>query len=150
MAVLDQAGHDLTHRRHRDREPDTGVRTRRGGDSGIYAYDFPSQVQEWPTGVTRVDGRVGLNDLGQRIAAARCSSPLGWQTATQAADDAQGHRALCTERVAYGNDKLTDPDIVCPRQRQGPNAVGQLVDLDHSQVAVDVSPHQFSGRTITV
>ena len=72
--ILNQAGHDALDDGDRDREANAGIGAGGAGDGSVDADHLSLQVGQRPAGVAGVDGRVGLDDLGQRIGAAATGS----------------------------------------------------------------------------
>mmetsp|Transcript_4253 Transcript_4253/g.9135 ORF Transcript_4253/g.9135 Transcript_4253/m.9135 type:complete len:315 (-) Transcript_4253:891-1835(-) len=97
------------HRVHRDGESyaDVTASSSAGRDDGGVDADEPAaRVEERPTRVARVDGRVGL-DAVLDSAAAR-----GDDVAAERGDDALCERVVEAERVADRKDRLADLEIV--------------------------------------
>ena len=61
--MLEKVGKDSAHSVDRDGETDTDTFSCPGEDGGVDANDFTSPVQQGPPAVSRINGRVGLNDI---------------------------------------------------------------------------------------
>src|SRR5262249_62353721 len=84
---------------------------------GVNPYDFAVCVHQRPTGVARVDGRVGLDELA---GLARVVT-VGVGT-VQRADDAARHRETEVERIAEGQNGLSGLE----RRGVAPGQAGEI------------------------
>src|SRR6185437_4483112 len=97
-AVFHQPGGDPVDGVHRDGERET---LRLLDDGDVDADDLALRVDQRATGVARVDGGVGLDDVLDHLAA------IARKGAMERADDADGDGALQADRAANRDDKLT-------------------------------------------
>ena len=67
LAELDQVVHHLLRERDRNREAVAGVVARPAGDRAVDADDFAADVDQRAARVARVDRRVGLDEVGDRV-----------------------------------------------------------------------------------
>ncbi len=102
------------------------------------------RVQQRPARVAGIDGRVGLDDVGNRVIAAYGSTAL--QGAPQGAHDAHGHGAPQFPRVANGNHALPHAQAARVAKLQGKEAFRVHVHLEHGQVAVLVAGDEYGRR----
>ena len=107
-------------------------------DGGVDADDPRRRIGERPTGVARVERRVGLDDVLDE--AARASVPRG-ERSPEGGHDAGRHRAGEPERVADRHDELPDtqPCRITERRRlersldPQDREVGERVAADHAE-----------------
>ena len=92
------AGHQLLGHRSGliDRDGEAKARPRAGAHQGVDANDLPVGVEQGPTGITGINGGVGLNQLQPLI-----GDPQRSGVAVQVADDPQGHGLIQAEGIAH-------------------------------------------------
>ena len=125
-------GHDVFDAVDWHGEANAGVGARRRADGRVDADHLPARIQQRSTGVARVDGRIGLDDLG--VAKASVLDHLGRQRAPQCTDDTDGHRSFQSEGIADGDDSLSHLECARIAQFQGHQSFGRDVHGDHCQV----------------
>ena len=81
-----------------DRNGEAKTRTGAGAHQGVDADDLTIGIDQWSTGVTGVDGSVGLDQLQSLVREAQAVD-----VAVQAADDAEGDGAFQPEGSAQGD-----------------------------------------------
>ena len=62
-AVLDQRRHHALHGARRNSKADSRRRAARAEDRRVDAHDLALEIEQRPSGITRVDRRVGLDRL---------------------------------------------------------------------------------------
>ena len=98
--MADELGDHPVDRVRRDGEADAGVGAG-GADDGRVDADQPAAaVEQRPSRVARVDRRVGLDGVADRLPG------LGLDLAPEGADHARGEALVEAERVADGEDLL--------------------------------------------
>ncbi len=107
-----------------------------GVDGDVDADDFALDVQQGPATVSRVDGRVRLDEIGKRA-----PGFLRWHRAAKGGDDAGGDGTGEPERIADGDDGLTDHQVGGRADRRRGEVPG--LDTKHGQVAVGVDADQL-------
>lgn len=70
-------------------------------DRGIDADEFAAQVDQWSAGITRIDRRIGLDEVFIALDA-QAAAP-------ERADNTGGDRLAESERVADCHHEVTDP-----------------------------------------
>src|SRR5262249_57017596 len=106
VALADDLGNDAVHDINRDREADTGARAGGRDDGGGYPDHSSCRIEERPSGISRVDGGIGLDDVRDFPPTA------GRKPSLERADDARGQRLIEPERVAYGEHRLSDLQVI--------------------------------------
>ena len=106
LTILNNLRDHTTHSVHRNREADTSRRTGRAVDRGVDSDEPTTAIKQRPTGVSWVDGRVGLNGILNRATADRSN------LTTQRRHDASGQRRTESEWVANREDALADLNVV--------------------------------------
>ena len=102
LAKLDQLLHRGTHDLRRNGESHAGERTRGRDQEGIDPDHFTARVHQRTAGVSRIDGRVGLNEL------ARLAGVVGRRIRpVQRADNAARYREAKSERIAESQNGLS-------------------------------------------
>src|SRR5205807_761873 len=134
----DQFIHHSLGERYRNREAVTGVVARLARKSAVDADYFAAGVYQWSSGVARIDGGVRLNQIADRVAVVPVLIQQVRQTATLCADDSRGHGEIQSERVADGENPLSDSrgGVVAERHRREIVAV----DLENGDVRRGVMP----------
>ena len=112
----DQLIHDDAGQIDRNREAISRVEPGLTRNRGVDTDDLALHVDQRAAGVTRIDGRVGLNEVGDGGLAAL--KPL--QAASLAADDAggDGEGELISEWIADGQHPFADPIVIAVAQRR--------------------------------
>ncbi len=116
--------------RNRERQPHetTGA----GEDLRVDPDDFASHVEQRATGVTRVDGHVGLNE--RHIGVVRQAAPLG-------TDDTLGHGVIETERRADRQNPFADLERIGIAQFGGRQVLA--INFQHGNVGTRIGTDQF-------
>ena len=94
-AVAELLGHALGQV---DRNRKTQASPRPGTHQGVDANHLAASVDQGPTGIARVDRRIGLDQIKPLIGKAQAVD-----IAVQAADDSKGHGALQAIGTPHGN-----------------------------------------------
>ena len=132
----DRLGHDRPGDVDRDGEADA-VAVR--GDGGVDADDIAAGVEQRPARVARVDRRVGLDEVGQRLVV------VGRDRAALGRHDAAGDRVrIGAQRAADRDDQLADLERVGLADRGRRQARG--VDLDDREVGQGVDAVDGAGQ----
>ena len=123
-SVLDELGHHTPYGFDRHREPDPHAGARGAMDGGVHADEAATTVEQRTARVARIDRGVGLDHIVD--GGARNGADL----APERADDTGGQRVVETERIADGNDLLTDPQRagIAHRQRRSAQIVFDAQD----------------------
>src|SRR6516164_8087195 len=106
FSMLDQLRDDIVDRVDGHGEPDTRKRPAGAHDHGIDADQTAAAVKQRTTGVSRVDGRIGLNYVFDGAPRHRLDG------AVERADHAGGQRVVQSEGIADGEDFLADFQVV--------------------------------------
>ena len=139
LAGLDDLVHHALGRVDRHGEPEAGEGAGGGGDLLVDADDLVAGVDQRSARVAGVDGRIGLQSVGDHGAVGRL------QVAPHAGDDAGGHREVETERVADGDHRLAHHDLAGVAERERMQRRGAGVDLDHGHVTGVVEADHLAG-----
>ena len=92
---------------------------------------FAADVDQRSTGITGVDGGIGLEKVVAEFAGKK---PFA------GTDDPLGDRFLQSERIADGEHQLPDTHLLGIRKRQRPQILS--VDLQHGQIGLRIGPEQ--------
>src|SRR6185503_10380279 len=105
-------------------------------DGGVHGHDLTVGVEQGPTGVARVDGRVGLDEVVE-------GDVLGLDAPIGGRDDPLGHarRAAQVEGVADGDHVVADLHVGRHPQLGRGQPAG-VVDADQGDVVVGQAAHQ--------
>src|SRR5690606_26985970 len=100
-SMSNELRYNFFHGVHRNRKADTCARAARTVNHGINAHQFPFRVEQGTAGVTRINGRVGLNNIG--------NSALRWRLdlAPQCTHNTGGQRGIQSKRIADGEHFTT-------------------------------------------
>ncbi|CAH0244102.1 hypothetical protein SRABI106_02469 [Rahnella aquatilis] len=113
----------------RDSKTDTDAATLRGNDGGVNTNQFTFQIEQCAPGVTAVNRRIGLNKVFQ---------PLKIQAAaTKRRNNAGCHRLAKPKRIANGDGKITDTQVVGIRHRNLCQ-IFSINQLDHRNIRLIV------------
>ena len=110
-------------------------------DERVDANHLGMVIDQRPTGIARVDGRVRL-DVGDPRPPWNSGCPV------YGAHDAQGHAVVEAQRVANGNRPLPGPHLVGVAQH-GNRQVFGTVNLDNAQVGDHVRAQHLTRVTAT-
>ena len=102
----------------------------------------PAEFEQRPARIARIDGRVGLDHVGDLAPAA------GRQPAFERADDAGGQRLVEPERVADREHPLADLEVVGGSDRDRGRQRPGVVDPDHREVVVRRGPHELRSQDL--
>ena len=127
MTIFRKVVQHRSRRRHGDRKPDPGalVRPIVRRDHRVDPDHLPARVHQWAAAVARVDRRIRLDRVIDRIAI--------WSAhASNRGDDAARHRARKAKRIHNGKHLLSHHQI--PRVRQFDRLQVGRIDLQERQV----------------
>src|SRR5581483_4148654 len=93
----------------------------RRDDRRVDADDFAVEIEQRATGIAAVDGGVGLNVVVVRTRL---------DVAVARRNNAGGHRAAETERIADGDDPFAEPQLVAVAER---HRLERMIGLDAEQ-----------------
>src|SRR5262249_38263010 len=97
------------------------------------AHDLAFQVDQRAPGISRVDGRIGLDEV---VVTALADEPsLG-------ADDTRGDRMLEAEWVADGHHPFADAQLIGVAEGYSAE-IGDVVDLDDGDIRLRVTAHDL-------
>jgi len=132
LAVLDQLLHDYLGNVAGNGKTDTDISPAPTGscNGGIDTDHLAGHVDQWPTGITWIDGGIGLNEV---VVAAEGTQGRG---SACRADDAEGGRALQSQRLADGDHEIAYMHLAGVSNWQLGQVLG--MDPDHSQVGIFV------------
>ena len=100
--------------------------------------DLASQIKERPTGISRIDRRIGLNKVF--ITGQIHVFPA------DPTDDPQGDGPVQPERIAHGQDPLSDFDRTgIPERRAGQFAV--CLDFQKRKICIGILRHDFRNKS---
>ncbi len=124
-----------------------GAATAAREDERVYADHFARGVDEGPPGVSRIDGRVGLDHPRPHLRAARAG--LRPDVAADRADHSDRNGGVpvgqqVAERIADRDRPFTDQDVVRVAERSG----GEVprIDLEDGEVRYLVRLDQLGGK----
>ena len=137
MPFGDQRWHHPLHDVDRYGEANAGAGAHLGPDLGVDPDQPALRIEQRPTGVTRVNGRVSLNGLGD---AEGCQRGDG---ASYGADGALGQRALITEGIADSDSPLAYHYLINVAHFHRPQFQALGINLDHCQVAIPIHCHHL-------
>ncbi len=124
LTVFDDRLHNVHRQLGRNGKADALRAAGLGKNRGIDADQIAAGVYQRTARVTRVDGRIGLNEVFVGIEA-QLIAPGG-------TDDPHGHGLTDPERVADGQCNVADANAV--RARDGDCREVFQVDLEHCQI----------------
>jgi hypothetical protein len=129
-AVLLERREDLLGGVDRDREADADVAAApvAGLDLRVDPDDPPRRIDERAARVARVDGRVGLDHVGDREVVRRGDLAL------QRRDHTGGQRAVQAERVADRDHRVADLHVLGRPERERPQRQAVGVDAQQREV----------------
>ncbi|RMT71390.1 hypothetical protein ALP41_00603 [Pseudomonas savastanoi pv. nerii] len=128
LTVLDDRLHDIHCQFGRNSEADALGAAGLGKNRGIDTDQIAAGVYQRTARVTRVDGRIGLNEVFISVEA-QLIAPGG-------TDDPHGHGLTDPERVADRQCNVADANAV--RARDGNRGQVFQIDLEHRQVGFRV------------
>ena len=134
LPVLDELPAHEHHHRDRDREADPLAAAGVAGDGRVEPDHLAANVDQRPTAVARIDGRVGLDEVleaNPSLAEVEVAPALG-------RDDAQRHRMGEAEGAADGQHGVADLQRILLGEPGGLQIVG--LDVEHRDVGVGVGP----------
>jgi hypothetical protein len=102
MAVIPQLVVNIMHHTAGDGEANAFVAAALGQDEGIDPDQFAIDINERPTAVAGINGRIGL-DINHRA--------VGIGLARDGADDSHGHGVTQTLRASEREDHLSLPQV---------------------------------------
>ncbi len=142
-------GLQLVHRADRGvdrhREADALGRPRRRADLGVDPDHRAGRIEQRAAGVARVDGRVGLDRVDERVLRCeRVDRALGRR------DDADAQRALAPERAADRRNGLADDDLAGIPERKRRELVRGRVDLQESDVVEEIPADHLGLDAVAV
>src|SRR5690554_2901021 len=110
-AMSNELRYNFFYRVHRDRKTDTSARATGAVDHGINAHQLSLRIEQRTTGVTRINGGIGLNNIGDRA--------LCWRLdfASQRAHYTGSKRGIQTKGIADGEHLATDRQLTGVAQR---------------------------------
>ena len=120
LAELDQIVHHLLGERDRNREAVAGVVAGAAGDRAVDADDVAADVEQRTAGVARIDRRVRLDVVGDRVRIVAARIEQRRLIAALGADDARRDREVELQRIADRQHPLADArlGVVAERQRR--------------------------------
>src|SRR5206468_8778220 len=136
----DQLLADLVREVDRDRETETAIQS---VDQRVHADHSPVDVAQWTAAVARIDRRVRLQVIRDRVAAGRDQFAPAFP-----ADDAVGERVIELERRAYSERELTHAHRIAVADLHRRQIL--RLDLDHRDVCLLIAAHELRGKLAAV
>src|SRR5262249_44970427 len=126
--VGDQLGNDGLGRVHRDCEPDADVAAAGGKDLAIDTNQFALRVQEWASRVSRIDGRIRLDDVVDELSVFRANR------APQGADNTCCEGTFQSEGIPNCKNFLSDLQVSRAAQLDDTKRLIAWIYSNNSQV----------------
>src|SRR5690606_3616422 len=130
---VDDLAHDRARDLRRHGETDADVAAGAGEDRGIDTDEFAPHVHERATRVAGINGRIGLDEVLDNVAAAERGADAG---AADSADDSRGHGVTESERIADSDHEITDLDGA------------RIANRDFREIARFHFQHCYIGRRV--
>ena len=136
VAIFDKAFHHGAGQIGRDGKPNALAAARITQDGGVDADQPAVNVHQRTAGISRIDGRVGLDEilviLDTHVAAVLC------------ADDAFGNCLAYAKGIAHGQHDIADLHIAAVGQRDDGQTV--RVNFHDRDVGLGIAPDDFGGE----
>ena len=140
VSVFDERWNDSLHEIDRHCEPDARALTRFAPDLCVHPDHRTVHIEQGTTGVARVDCRVGLHHRRNAVPgkpAPECPAHCTYYP--------RGHREFLAKRIAEGNSHLARPQVGRAADGDRHKLVFHIVELDDSQVGVEVPRNDVGG-----
>src|SRR5215469_8343824 len=144
MALRYELGHDPVHGIDGHGESNTGAGSRGAVDRRVHADEPSGAVEQWPTGVSRVDGCIRLDEMLDEIAV------FCGEGAVERRDDPRRQCPVEAERIADGVDFLAHQQIVARADRNRYRGAGRNPNPQNGDVVRAADADQCGGIVFSV